>query len=211
MADGVSAGVFREEEGGRGASGVRGREPVGGREPTVGERGAAVGDFNCEVGTRSEPEAGHGAVPGREVGSPVDRRSMAVGGRTGPVGVLAGGTEGDRVTLAGGKADPGEGLAAGSGVVGGRSEVVGGRAEPVGGGGLIVRRIEPVAGRLEGRGGAKGGVVEAGVPVPAGGGSPPERGCTVTRGTPGDVDESGVGGVGRGEGGGASSGMAEKG
>jgi hypothetical protein len=104
---------------------------------------------------------------------------------------------------------------AGSGVVGGRSDVVGGRG-PVGEGGLIVRRIDPVAGRFEGRGGAWGGVTGAGEAGGLAGGvvapvdcrNVPERGRRVTRGTSGDVVNGEVGRAGRWGGVGTSSGMS---
>jgi hypothetical protein len=196
-----------------------GSDPVAGRVGLAGAWGELAGGFNCDVGILSEPDGGNGAVPGLDGASPVERRSIAVGGRTGPLGVLAG-VDGDRVTPAGGRMEPLASFAgppgdpaAGNGAVGGLSDVVGGRG-PVGEGGLKVRRIDPVAGRFEGRGGARGGVAGAGGAGWAGGmmelveRSVLERGKSVTRGTSGDVVKGEVGVTGRWGEGGTSSGMS---
>jgi hypothetical protein len=194
-------------------------EPVegrpGGSAPVAGRAAAAGGGSGCDegfreaVGTRSELDgAGSGVVPGRDGVSPVERRSMAVAGRTGPVGDFAGvGETGARVELAGGRMEPEAGRVVplgGKDVVGGLSEPVAGRVEPVAGGGLRVSRMEPVAGRLDGRGGACDEVAGgAGLPS-AGGGNAPERGMS------GTVVEGWSGEAGRGVEGGTSSGMAAK-
>ena len=189
-----------------------GSAPVDGRAVPVAGGSEWPGGFSEAVGVRSEPDAaGNGAVPGREGASPVERCSIAVGGRTALVGDFPG-ADGARVTPAGGRMEPGGAWAAPAGdpadendEVGGFSEVVGGRVEPAVGGALSVRRIEPVAGRFEGRDGALGageaGWAGAGT-FPVGVRSAPERGNSVTRGMSGEVvvGEIGVAGTLRGRG-----------
>jgi hypothetical protein len=89
---------------------------------------------------------------------------------------------------------PGDPGAAGAALEGDLREVVCGRAEPPAGGALSVSRMEPVAGRFDGRGGARLGAGAAA--SPAGGGSVPERGSKVTRGTAGGEAGGVAGGCG---------------
>jgi hypothetical protein len=84
-----AAGVWTEGVAGFSAAVGLGSVRVGGRVPPGGTGGVLAGGFSDEVGIRSEPDGGSGVVAGREGASPVERRSIAVGGRTGPLGVFA--------------------------------------------------------------------------------------------------------------------------